>query len=146
MVLGGFLDHFVVKFDHGFAHDVEDCRPCWCQVIIAPAAWSTARLRLTSQPSRTLHAFQQRVQRARADVIPMSSELAQNPLTNDWMLRGVMKDVHLPETEQDFACEELAINARHWLHCRRQRPAAQEICPAANRFPLAWRSTSRRHA
>jgi hypothetical protein len=29
------------------------------------------------------------------------------------MFRSVMENVHLPESEQDFARDELAIDARH---------------------------------
>jgi hypothetical protein len=41
------------------------------------------------------------------------------------MFGGVMKDVDLPETEQDFPCKELAIDLSHRINCKRLRRAAQ---------------------
>src|SRR3990172_11672457 len=77
---GGLLDHFAMEFNDGLAHDLQHRNATRSQVIVAPAARSRAGLYFAPQPAIAFHAFQQRVQRTWADVVPVTAKLAEHPL------------------------------------------------------------------
>src|SRR5688572_4159000 len=69
------FDDFVVQFDDGLAQGAKYRCSIGRQMVVASASSPSVGVRLTAQPSRALHPFQQRVQRAGADVIAMASKL-----------------------------------------------------------------------
>jgi hypothetical protein len=41
------------------------------------------------------------------------AQFGQDPLADDWMLGGVMQDVHLPEAQQDLSRQQFGIQGGH---------------------------------
>jgi hypothetical protein len=109
----GLLDHFVVKLDDVFAQDVQHGRTSRCQVIVLAATRAGAGRGFASQPAVAFHAFQERIQRSRADVVAVSAKLREDPLPKHGSFRGVMEDVHFPKAKQNFTGEQLRIRWRH---------------------------------
>jgi hypothetical protein len=107
------FNHFVVEFDDDFSQDLQDPSSARGEVIVPTTTFSVTDGGLRAQPSVSLQAFQQRIERARADIVAMSAQLAQHPLADDGMLGGVVKDMDLPEAQQDFARQQLAVSSRH---------------------------------
>jgi len=107
------FDHFMMQFGNALAKHAQDGGPLLRQLVVTPAAESPARLDLTPQPSVALHPFQQWIEGAGADVVPVTSQLAEHPLTDHRTFRRVVEDVHLPEPQQDLTRDQLAIGGRH---------------------------------
>lgn len=110
---GRFFDDFVVKFDDGFAEDLENGRSALGQMIVAAGALGLANRGFRAEPAIALEALEQRIQGARADVVAMLSQLAEYPLADDRMFSGMVKDVHFPESQQDLARQKFAVQAGH---------------------------------
>ncbi len=110
---GRFFDDLVVKLDDGFAEDFEDGRAAFGQVIVAARTLGFSDRCLGTEPAIALEALEQRIQGARADVVPMLSQFAQHPLANDRMLGRVVKDVHFPEAQQNFARQKFGVKTTH---------------------------------
>ncbi len=63
---------------------------------------------LAAEPASLLHAGEHGVERACAHLVSMAPQLPQHPLADDRLGRGVVKDVNLPEGQ-----EELAFDVSH---------------------------------
>ena len=72
-----------------------------CEAI-NPRSFGAFRLR-RPQPAALRHARQHRVQRARTQAVPMAVQFFEHPLTVDALFIRVMKNVNLPECQQEFA-------------------------------------------
>src|SRR5262249_18844909 len=66
-----------------------------------------AGLDLAFQPSQTAHAVEQWIQCAGADSVAMAAQFIDGPQTINGALGGVVQDVDLPETQEDFAGNSL---------------------------------------
>ena len=110
---GRFFDDFVVKFDDGFAEHFENGRPALGQMIVAAGALGFANGSFRTEPAIALEALEQWIQSARANVVAMLSQLAEHPLADDRMFSGMVKDVHFPESQQDFARKKFRVQAGH---------------------------------
>jgi hypothetical protein len=44
----------------------------------------------------------------------MPAQFTEHPLADDRMLCRMVKDVHLPEAQQNFTCQQLGIKSGHW--------------------------------
>ena len=69
-----------------------------------------AGIHLGREPAIFLHALQQRIQRARAHIVPMVRQLPQHPLADHLPFRGMMQHMHLPEGEQDFSIDQFEVH------------------------------------
>jgi hypothetical protein len=98
-----------MEFDHGFAEHIQDGGASCRQVIVPAAPFPTADSRFRPQPAVAFKSFEEWIERARTDVIPMTAELAQDPLADDRMLGRVMKNVNLPEPKQDLSCQQFRV-------------------------------------
>jgi putative oxidoreductase len=107
------FDDFVVQFDHRFPEHVQHGCATGRQVIVAPPPFPFSHSDFGSQPSVSLEALQEWVERAGTDVIAVSAEFGQDPLADDRVLRGVMHDVHLPEAQQDLSRQQFGIQGSH---------------------------------
>jgi hypothetical protein len=107
------FDDFVMQFDHGLAEHVQHGRATSGEMIVTPSPFAFSHGDFGSQPSVSFEAFQERVEGAGTDVIAMPAQLGEHPLADDGMLGGVMQDMHLPETQQDLARQQLGIR---WSH------------------------------
>lgn len=115
----------MMQLDDGLAKNLEHGGATGREVIVASAAQARRRIALTSEPAITLHPLQKRIQRARADPVPMPAKLFQDPLTHHRFLGGVMKDVDLPKAEEDLPGHGFMIDNRHVLILEAsQAPAA----------------------
>src|SRR5688572_25509679 len=103
----GLFDHLVVEFDHRLAENLQDGGATVRQVVVPSAPFSISHSGLRTQPPIALQTLQERIERPRADVVAVASQLGEHPLTDDRMLGRVMKDMDLPEAQQDLACEQL---------------------------------------
>lgn len=109
------LDNLMVKLDDVLADDLQHRSSSVSEVIVSSPMRPRIRLYFAPQPSVAFHALQQRVQSTRADVVAVTPKFAENPLTYDRMFGSMVKDVHLPETQQDLAREQLSIVDHHRL-------------------------------
>jgi hypothetical protein len=104
----------VVQFHDHAPDNLKDFTSGGGQVIVAAGTRAdTTRFDLTTQPAIVGHPLQQWVQRARADIVPMTPELGQNPLADDRVLTRVMEDVHLPEAQENLSRDRLPVDAGH---------------------------------
>ena len=110
---GCFFDDFMVELDDRFTEDLKDGGAALGEVIVAARALGLSDGGLGAEPPIALEALEQRIEGARADVITMLSQLAQHPLADDRVLRGMVEDVHLPKPQQNFAREILGIETSH---------------------------------
>jgi hypothetical protein len=116
-----------MQFDDGLTEDTKDSGPASSQVVIAPPTETAPGLDFTAQPAVALHALQERIQRPWADVIPVTTQLCQDPLPNHGLLGGVVQDVHLPESEQHLSVDGLVIDRGHRRAFYRPRWSAHAI-------------------
>ena len=112
----GFFDDFVMQFDHGLAEYVQDGRPAGGEVVVPPPPFPFSHSDFRSQPAVALQTLEERIQRARADVVAVPAQLGKDPLTDHRMLRGVVEDVDLPEAQQDLSRQQFGIQGRHESH------------------------------
>jgi hypothetical protein len=92
-----------MQLDHGLAEYVQHGGATSGQVIVASPPFSFPHSHFRSQPPVSFEPFQERVEGAGTDVIAVPAQFGEDPLADDWMLRGVMQDVHLPEAQQDLS-------------------------------------------
>ncbi|OFW29645.1 MAG: hypothetical protein A3H97_01760 [Acidobacteria bacterium RIFCSPLOWO2_02_FULL_65_29] len=97
----------MVELDHGLAEDLQHGGPTVREAIVPPAPFPLADSGFGPQPPVAFQTLQERIERARADVVAMASQLAEDPLADDWMLGRVMKNVDFPEAQQDLSREQL---------------------------------------
>jgi hypothetical protein len=93
----GIFNDLVVEFNDGLAQYVEYGGAARGEVVVATATLSVSDGGLGSQPAVALETFQEGVERAGADVVPVTAQLSEDPLPDDGMLGGMMKNVDLPE-------------------------------------------------
>ena len=65
-----------------------------------------------SKPAARGHPRQHRIQRARTQAIAVALQFLEHPLAVDTLLVGMMKDVNLPEREQELADDRIAHGSR----------------------------------
>src|SRR5262249_5748982 len=75
-------------------------------ILARPCA---ARVFATRQPTVPRHPIQQRVQGSGTDLIAMPAQFRGDPLAMNWLFAGMVQNMHLPESEQDFASFGLHI-------------------------------------
>jgi hypothetical protein len=107
------LDDFVMEFDYRFSQHVQHGGTTCGQVIVTPPPFAFSHSDFRPQPPITLKAFQQWIERTWTDVIAVPAQFGEHPLTDDWMLCGVMQDVHLPKAQQDLSGQQLRIRGGH---------------------------------
>jgi len=78
------------------------------QVIFTAGAGPASGVSLAAQPPVRLHTLQDWIQGARTDGIPMLPKFFQHPLAHHRMLSGVVKDMDLPEAQQDLAVKRFS--------------------------------------
>ena len=61
-----------------------------------------------AKPTAVRHPREHRVQRARAQTIAVAMQFFQHPLTVDPLLARVVKDMHLPESEEELTNHRIA--------------------------------------
>jgi hypothetical protein len=98
-----------MEFNDGFPQRVQYRRTVARQMVIPSSSWPSPSVCLTPQPTVTFHALQEWVHRSGTDVVTMSPEFRQHPLADDWMLGGMVKDMHFPKAEQYFAGQKLRV-------------------------------------
>jgi hypothetical protein len=103
----GFLDDLVMQLHDGFPQEVQNRRTVPRQMVVPPSTRPGTGLSLAPQPTVAFHALQKWVQRTGTDIVTVSPQLSQHPLADDGMLIGVMEDVDLPESEENFAGQKL---------------------------------------
>jgi hypothetical protein len=57
---------------------------------------------MAPEPAPRFHALEDGVERAVANAISVLPQFLQHPLSNDRVLRRVVEDVDLPETQEDL--------------------------------------------
>jgi hypothetical protein len=75
------------------------------EAIVSPRTLSAIGIATAPQPAEAFHPMKQRVQRAWADLIAVTAEFEDHPLSVERLLARVVKDVHLPKAQQDFTLE-----------------------------------------
>ena len=91
-------------------HDLEDFASLACDSIGPWALGASGRVGLGREPAIALHAFEQGIERAGADLVTVMPQLLEHPLAHHITLRRVMQDMDLPEREEDLAVEEFALH------------------------------------
>jgi len=91
--------------------DLQHCATFFRDFVAARGFGAAFVIGAGGEPAVFLHALQQRVERAGADVVTVVAELFEHPITNHLALGGVMQDMHLPEGEQDFTIDELEVHS-----------------------------------
>ena len=109
----GLFDDFVMQFDHRVAEHVENDGAALGQMIVPAPSFSLADSGFGTQPPVPFKALEQRIQRPRADVVPVPTQLREHPLTDDRMLSRVVKDMDLPKPEENLARQQLRIEGCH---------------------------------
>ena len=109
----GLFNDFVMQFDYGFSEYVQYGRPAGGEVVVPPAPFPLSHSDFGSQPAVALQPLEERIQRARADVVAVPAQFGEDPLTDHRMLRGVVEDVYLPEAQQDLSCQQFGVQ---WSH------------------------------
>jgi hypothetical protein len=109
----GFFDDFVMQFDHRFAEHVQHGRPTGGQVVVTASPLPLSHGDFGSQPSVALQSLKEWIEGAWADVVAVTTQLGEDPLTDDRMRGGVMENVYLPEAKQDLSCEQLCVKSGH---------------------------------
>ncbi len=109
----GLFNDFVVQFDDGLSEYLEHGGAPLRQVIVAAAAFSLPNGGLRAEPPIPLEALQQGVERSGTDVVAVVSQLREHPLADERALSGVVEDVDFPEAQQDFARQQLGVEAGH---------------------------------
>jgi hypothetical protein len=112
-VRSDLFDDFVMQFDHRLSKHVQHGCATGRQVIIAPPPFPFSHSDFGSQPSVSLEALQEWIQRAGTDVVAVPAQFSEDPLADDRMLRGVMQDMDLPEAQQDLSRQQLGIRRSH---------------------------------
>src|SRR5688572_12854109 len=132
----GFLDDFVMQFDHRFAEHLQHGRPAGGQVVISPPPCPFSDSGFGSEPPVAFQALQEWIERAGADVVAVPAQLGEDPLPDDRMLGGVMENVDLPEAQQDLTGEQFRVmrgHRRHLLACyydgRKRQSEYMTGCP-----------------
>jgi hypothetical protein len=97
------------QFAERVADLIEDDTPAGRQAI-DPRAFQPLGLRGT-QPSAPGHPRENRIERARTQVIAVVLELLEHPLAIDTLLLGMMKNVDLPEREEKLSHDRIAHGA-----------------------------------
>jgi hypothetical protein len=110
---GGFFNYFVMELGDGVAQNVKNGAPAVREVIVPSAALALTHGDRRAQPTISLQSFQEWIEGARADVIAVTPQLAQYPLTDNRMFGGMMKNVDLPEPEQDLARQPFGVKRCH---------------------------------
>jgi hypothetical protein len=108
-----FFNDFVMEFDHRFAQHFQHGGPTGGQVVVTPSPFPLSHSDFGTEPPVALQPFQERIERTGADVVAVSAQLGENPLTDDRMLGGVVEDVDFPKTQQDLACQQLQVKCDH---------------------------------
>src|ERR1043165_4153794 len=96
------LSHFFVQFVELFPDQRKHFSAGGGQSIILSRACPLGAF-AASQPSISCHAVEQRVKRTRADLVSVAAQFPDNPLTMNRGLTGIVQNVHLPESEKNFA-------------------------------------------
>ena len=73
------------------------------QHILAPCAYASAWIHLAAQPAASFHSLQNRVERARTDVVPVLAQFILHPLSEHGFDGRTTQDMHLPEAQENFA-------------------------------------------
>jgi hypothetical protein len=112
-VCRGLLDDLVMQFDHRFAEHVKDGGAALGQVIVPAPSFPLTNSGFGTQPPIPFETLEQWIQRPRTDVVPVSTQFREHPLTNDRMLSRVVKDVDFPEPKENLARQQLRIEECH---------------------------------
>jgi hypothetical protein len=106
-------DDLAMQLSDHIGNNGEHRAPLARQMIVASRSRTPAMLHVTCKPSIPFHSLEQRIQRARAEIVAVSPQLREHPLTNHRLLGCVVKNVDLPEAEQDFPRNQLAVGYWH---------------------------------
>src|SRR4030042_6139547 len=102
---------------------------------------------LELEPAALFHPVEQRIERARAHLVTVAPKLAEHPLAEDGLRLGVVKDVDLPERQQDLVLEllhgasyydnrsRLSTSCQSRMSRPCPRPAPPRLCPSGGRPP-----------
>jgi hypothetical protein len=80
------------------------------KVILAGSGSPSADL--AAQPAVSPHALEERVERPGTDVVAVATQFLEHPLSEYRPFGGVMKDVHLPERQQNLSADQLLVHYR----------------------------------
>jgi hypothetical protein len=99
-VSGATTTSFTVQLVECCAHPIEHGMALWRETV---HAWTFRALWFRrAQPAMAGHSRQHRVQRTGTQAVAVAVQLLQHPLAIHALLGGVMKDVDLPEGEEEF--------------------------------------------
>ena len=98
-----------MELHHRLTEHVQYRRPPGGEVIVATTPFAVSYGRLGFQPAIAFQPFEQRIERARTDVVAVTPEFGEHPLSDDRMLSRVMQDMDLPDAEQDLSGEQLSV-------------------------------------
>lgn len=93
------------------AHDLEHGAAILGDGVGAGGFGAARGVRLGGEPAVFLHALEQRVEGARADIVAVVAQLLEHPLADHLPLSGMMQHMHLPKGEQDFTVDELQVHS-----------------------------------
>lgn len=89
------FEDFLVEFVNEVAYELEHRPPGGSEMIVA-ARLQPIAVDSAAKPPIPFHPLEQWIQRARADVVAVMPQLGQDPLADDRLLSGVVKDVYFP--------------------------------------------------
>ena len=89
------------------AQQSEHIFPLLGQRVLLARSGTGIGIDLELQPAPFLHARQKRIQRSRADLVAVATQLADHPLAEDGAGLGVVQDVYLPKGEQELSLDVL---------------------------------------
>ena len=107
-----------MQFNNRFAERFEDRGAALSQMIVPTPSFPLTNSGFRTQPPVPFETLEQRIQRPRTDVVPVSSQFREYPLTDDRMLSRVVKDVDLPKPEENLARQQLRVERCHRLWYR----------------------------
>lgn len=92
-----------------FADDLEHRTALLGDFVVARRLGAAGDFDGGGEPAVFFHAFEQWVECARTDIVPVVAKLFQKPVANHLAFSGVMQDMHFPEGEQDFVIDGLEV-------------------------------------
>src|ERR1035437_10124946 len=103
--------HFLVEFADLFSNQFEHLLSLGSEPVILARPFAGAWVGAAFEPAQPFHPRQQRIQGARADVVTVVAQLGEHPMPVQRFLAGVVQDVRLPETQQDFAADVIHVDS-----------------------------------
>ena len=97
------MTHFARQFTKKLANDSQDLPPLRRERIFATRARTSLGIATALEPAAGFHPPQHRIERAGAHAVAVLAEFLEHPLPHDRPFGRMVKDVDLPEAQENLA-------------------------------------------